>query len=186
MPPIFIRFFFSDWRVLSYLKMHGFGYVPEIAEAIKRSIRAIQYTLAKLEKWNLIERHGYPRCPFQWYSINSEEKEKIYSLIHYFAGLFNPKRVKRTSYVVIDLLLFDVRKRRVRKDPNRPGGSIPYKDYALFKRFYKFLKKYSPDYRSPTLPRVFFFKKGKKTYHAMVELDTIFKFKREFFWIQRD
>jgi len=184
MPPSFIRFFFSDWRVLAYLKMHGFGYVPEIAEMLKRSKRAIQYTLAKLENWNLVERHGNPRCPFQWYSINSLEKEKILSLIRYTRGFFSLKQLKKTSYLVLDLLLFDVRKRRVHKDPGRLGGSLPYGDYKLFTRFYDFLRKYAPGHRSPNLPKVFFHKRGKKTYHVMVEFDKLFRIKRDFFWLQ--
>ena len=184
MPPEFIRFFFSDWRVLAYLKMHGFGYVPEIAEMLKRSKRAIQYTLAKLENWNLVERHGNPRCPFQWYSINSLEKEKILSLIRDIGGLFTGKQLKKTSYLVLDLLLFDVRKRRVHKDPGRPGGSVPYGDYKLFTRFYDFLRRYAPGHQSPNLPKVFFHKRGKKTYHVMVEFNKLFRTKRDFFWLQ--
>jgi len=184
MPSEFIRFFFSDWRVLAYLKMHGFGYVPEIADMLRRSTRAIQYTLVKLEKWGLVERHGNCRCPFQWFSINSESKEKILSLIQYIGGLFGIKQLKKTSYLVLDLLLFDVRKRRVRKDPGRSGGSVPYGDYKLFKQFYAFLYKYAPDFRSPHLPKVFFHKKGKKTYHVMVEFENLCRTWRDFFWLR--
>ena len=189
MSSTFVRFFFSDWRVLAYLKIHRFGYVPEIAETLKRSKRAIQYTLAKLEQWNLIERHGNLRCPFQWYSINSVEKEKIYSLIRMVGGFFGLKHLKKTSYLVLDLLLFGVRRRRVRKDPGRPGGSVPYNDPKIFKRFYNFLRKYAPDHRSPHLPKVFFEKKGKKLYQVLVEYEKFCKFsrtKRDFFWIQSE
>ena len=184
MPSQYIRFFFSDWRVLAYLKIHGFGYVPEIAEMLRRSTRAIQYTLAKLEKWNLVERHGNPRCPFQWFSINSLEKETIYTVIRDIGGLFTGKQLKKTSYLVLDLLLFDVRKRRVYKDPGREGGSIAYADHTLFQQFYEFLHKYAPEFRSPKLPKVFFHKRGKKTYHVMVEFEKMFRIKRDFFWLQ--
>ena len=185
MPPEFIRFFFSDWRVLAYLKMHGFGYVPEIAEMLKRTKRAIQYTLAKLENWNLVERHGNPRCPFQWFSINSISKEGVIAIIKQLGGFFKPKSNNHFyKYIVINLAVFDVRKRRPYNDPGRVGGSVPYGDYKLFQRFYDSLRRYAPGHQSPNLPKVFFHKRGKKTYHVMVEFKKMFRIKRDFFWLQ--
>lgn len=179
-----IRFYFSDWRVLAYLKMHRLGYTPEIAEFLKRSRRAIQYTLTKLENLNLVERHGNIRCPFQWFSLNTLEKEKIYRLIRYLGDIFSTERLKEGSFFVLDFQVFDVRKRRLYKDQDRPGGSLPYGDYKLFKSFYAFLRKYAPAFKSPNLPEVFFIKKGVQTYHAVVEFRGISKINRKFFWIQ--
>ena len=154
MPPEFIRFFFSDWQVLAYIKLHGYGYSREIAESLHKTRRAIHYTLAKLEKLNLIQREGCPRCPFQFFQLNLLEKEKIKELIRFFGTLFSLKKFNKNTSFLFNEKDFDVRSGKVFRDPGRRlGHSVPYISGKIMKNFYQFLKDFY-GYTSPNLPVV--------------------------------
>jgi len=154
MSSTFIRFFFSDWQVLAYIKMHGYGYSRQIAESLHKTRRAIHYTLTKLEKLNLVQREGCPRCPFQFFQLNLLEKEKVKGLIRFFGTLFSLKTFNKNTSFLFNEKDFDVRSRKVFRDPGRRfGHSIPWISQKIMKNFYQFLKDFY-GYTSPNLPTV--------------------------------
>lgn len=171
------RMYRKDYLVLRFLAQKGFGYTKELAALLGRTARAVQHTLKKLEDLCLIERHGQPRCPFQFFTIpkaDIEEKARIHNLIADLEHLFTRKRNKDLgAHVLISSLLFDVRRRSLpeRNDVERPqNASVPYdpKEHKLLKDFYAFLGWYK-GYKSPLLPDVVFFREGRHLYGAWVK-----------------
>lgn len=163
MRPSFIRFFFSDWQVLAHIKMYGYGYSKNIAWELHKTRRAVQYTLTKLEKLNLIQREGCPRCPHQFFQLNQIENEKVKGLIRFFGTLFSLKKFNKNTSFLFNEKDFDVRSGKIYRDPGRKWGhSVPWISRKIMKNFYQYLKDFW-GCKSPNLPSVLPLRRGKAT-----------------------
>lgn len=160
-----VRLYFSDWQVLALIKLRGYGYNADIAQALKKTRRAISYTLSKLSALGLLERCGNPKCPFQWFQINPQQKEQAGAFIKYLGTLFSLKKFKKNCCFFFDQKDFYVLQQRF-TDVARPlGFSIGYTEIAFFRKLYKDLRKMHPYIRPMRPPNVLIQRKGKGTFH---------------------
>lgn len=139
------RLYPIDIITLSLLDKDGYGYAKTISQRLKRTQRTITKHLRKLEIVHLIERHGTPRCPFQWYSINERARTQIKYLTSYFNAACKTAAGKAAPYLTFKILLDHAPTGRPAKvlvhkeqtlrilapreynDPGRPGGkSVPW------------------------------------------------------------
>jgi len=102
----FKRTYFKDCMTVIDLLKKGYGYASTLAEKMGRSLRAIQYTLRKLEDMGWVKRHGQPRCPFQWYSIDHKNEVSVRRITDFLYPLFlNGKR----TYFSIEFVVATLR-----------------------------------------------------------------------------
>lgn len=123
----------------------GYGYAASLAQRLNRTVRTINKHLRKLERANLVQRHGNRKCPFQWYSLNERAKDVIKHLVSYLIENLKARSQKGLCYVPFKILLDQVPSRRPvtilqhgintfpiatprqYRDPGRPyDRSLPY------------------------------------------------------------
>jgi len=102
----FKRAYFKDCMTVMELLKKGYGYASTLAEKMGVSLRAIQYTLRKLEHLGWVKRHGQPRCCFQWYSIDHRHEVSVTRITDFLFELFlNGKR----TYFTIEFVTATLR-----------------------------------------------------------------------------
>jgi DNA-binding MarR family transcriptional regulator len=140
-----VRLYPIDYITLTLLANDGYGYSTSLARRLQRTQRTLQRHLQKLEHLNLVERHGRPRCRFQWWSVNETAKRSIRALCSYFKARIGEHAPARDVYLTFNLLpVYDPSTRppvvlqhdlstwkvtapRIRREPDRPSGrSIPF------------------------------------------------------------
>jgi len=102
----FKRVYFKDCMTVIELLNKGYGYASTLAEKMGRSLRAIQYTLRKLEDMGWVKRHGKARCCFQWYSVDHRNQVNVTRITDFLYELFlNGKR----TYFTIEFVTATLR-----------------------------------------------------------------------------
>ena len=94
------RIYVLDWLILAYLLREKWATSKQLSAHFNRSRRTINKHLRKLEKLNLVERHGKRRCAFQWYSIPRENEESVAILVRKLRRDF----VQGRTYVIFTVL----------------------------------------------------------------------------------
>ena len=94
------RIYVLDWAILAYLLREKWATSQQLSAHFNRSRRAINKHLRKLEKLNLVERHGRTRCCFQWYSIPRENEPAVAEIVRKLKRDF----VSGRTYVVFTVL----------------------------------------------------------------------------------
>ena len=95
-----IRIYVLDWAILAYLLREKWATSQQLAFHFNRSRRTINKHLRKLEKLNLVERHGRTRCCFQWYSIPRENEPAVAEIVRKLRRDF----VAGRTYVIFTVL----------------------------------------------------------------------------------
>jgi len=94
------RIYVLDWLILAYLLREKWATSKQLSAHFNRSRRTINKHLRKLEKLNLVERHGKRRCAFQWYSIPRENEASVAILVRKLRRDF----VQGRTYVIFTVL----------------------------------------------------------------------------------
>jgi len=115
------RLFYIDILILNYVLKHQFCYTNDLYRLFskKRTKRAINRHLTKLESLNIIERHGNIRCPYQYYSISQFNKKQVFELIKAIEPYFIPVSRNGLKYVTLKILPVQV---PTRLNPDSTGG----------------------------------------------------------------
>lgn len=83
-------------------------YARELSQTFGLHRNTVLTHLRKLEEIGLIERHGNPRCPYQWWSVPETLKDKVAESITALESLFRGKTAKETNYAVLKILPIEV------------------------------------------------------------------------------
>jgi len=94
------RIYVLDWAILAYLLRNKWATSQQLSAHFNRSRRTINKHLRKLEKLNLVERHGRTRCCFQWYSIPRENEPAVAEIVRKLRRDF----VSGRTYIVLTVL----------------------------------------------------------------------------------
>jgi len=142
------RLFYIDILILNHVLKHQFCYTNDLYYLFskRRSKRAINKHLSKLESLNLIERHGNKRCPYQSYSISQFNKQQVFELIKAIEPYFIPVSRNGLKYVSLQILLDQV--------PTRlnPSSTVADSNITLKYKNTRYLLRPAKIYNDPSRP----------------------------------